>query len=379
MKILFVSEPGLDGVFRHVECLATLLMERGHQVSLAYSSVRGSDRLYRLAQHIEHNGGSTIDLRVGNDPSPADLSAIFRLLSFYRKVAPDIVHAHSAKAGLLVRTSRLLGLKAPIFYTPHAYYKMGSGIRGLKTRLVMAVEYALARIGTTTNLCSTEMAFAQKKLRVPRSRIRIIYNGVDCELFAPPTGNEKRDMRRFLGLPDDALVLGTVGRFSAQKDPLTLYKAFAMVERSERQVLLAHLGKGELVPEVDRFIHSARLNDRVIRVDYSPSPAAFYRALDGFVLSSRYEGMSYALLEALATNLPLLLTRAPGNIDFADFDLSHVYWTTAGNPASLASAIHDWRKRVHETPNHREIALEKFTEDRCVDSVLACYEEGQKR
>ena len=57
---------------------------------------------------------------------------------------------------------------------------------------------------------------------------------------------------------------------------------------------------------------------------------AFYGVLDGFLLGSRYEGMPRVVIEAIATNLPLILTRAPGNLDFAELGLSHVYWAEVG-------------------------------------------------
>ena len=70
-----------------------------------------------------------------------------------------------------------------------------------------------------------------------------------------------------------------------------------------------HVGQGELWEQVDALGAS----ERIIRLRSISSMQGFYGALDGFLLASRYEGMPRAVIEAIATNLPLILTRAPGN------------------------------------------------------------------
>ena len=75
MKVLQVVEPGVDGVFRHVEGLTRFLSGHGVQVSLAYSDVRGSQGLRRLVDEVRLSGGKTLNLAVGNKPSLIDVFA----------------------------------------------------------------------------------------------------------------------------------------------------------------------------------------------------------------------------------------------------------------------------------------------------------------
>jgi hypothetical protein len=117
---MLVSEPGIDGVFRYVESLTRYLLSQGVHVDLAYSSVRGSNDLWDLMEVVEEHGGRTLDLRTGRRPELRDLAAWAVLLRFTKERRPDVIHAHSSKAGALVRAMRFRGVKVPIVYTPHA-------------------------------------------------------------------------------------------------------------------------------------------------------------------------------------------------------------------------------------------------------------------
>ena len=90
---------------------------------------------------------------------------------------------------------------------------------------------------------------------------------------------------------------------------------------------------------------------------------SFYKSLDAFVLASRYEGFSLSLLEAIATNLPLILTRVDGNVDLDQIGLSHLYWAPPNNSDALAGAINSWALSHPIRVNHREIACKYFRDD----------------
>ena len=114
-------------------------------------------------------------------------------------------------------------------------------------------------------------------------------------------------------------------------------------------------------------------SERIIRLRSIPSMEDFYGVLDGFLLGSRYEGTPRAVIEAIAANLPLILTRAPGNDDFAEFGLSHVYWSDVGDKAGLSAAIERWAAASFGGINHREIALKVFQLERCYRDIHAEY------
>jgi glycosyltransferase involved in cell wall biosynthesis len=380
MRVLLVSEPGVDGVFRHVEALAAFLLARGHGVDLAYSDVRGSDRLKQLVIALEAAGGQTLNLRVGNGPSLLDLRALMSLQAWVKKTRPEVIHAHSSKAGALVRALRFLGVPQPIFYTPHAYFGLADQ-GGLKSLLFNGVEVCLGRIGTTMNLSEGEMAFAREVLHVPQSALRLVANPVDTQHFFPAQAQRQRELKCALRVPEDALLLGSVGRLAFQKDPLTMYRAFALALKQCPQLWLYHLGEGELTTECEALAAKLGVAHRIVRQRYLSEPLAFYQALDGMILTSRYEGLSLAVLEALACDLPLILTEVPGNLDFVQMGLSHCWSAGKEDSAGMGSAIQSWvQDRAAARPcNHRETAERRFSQSACFGALVLEYEAALKR
>ncbi len=379
MRILIVVEPGIDGVFRHVEGLIHHLLAEKQEVHLAYSDRRGSVHLERLAALVAGRGGECLNLRTGNAPEPGDLSALARLWSLARRLRPEVVHGHSSKAGVLVRTLPLLGIRARFFYSPHAYYGLAPR-PGKAVHFYNAVERLFGRIGTTVNISNDEAAFATGTLKIPRGKIRIIHNPVDTAVFRPATPDERRQRRSALGFPEDAVVLGALGRLSFQKDPQTLYRAIAPVLRARKDTVLCHCGQGELDGELRLLSRELGIEDRIVRRAYFDEPAGFYQALDGFVLTSRYEaGWPIVVLEALATDLPLIVSDAPGTTDIGAAGLSHCWTAPAGQVASFTAAVESWLadRPAGRPSNHRQTAIERFSPAIAYGAVLDAYRQAE--
>ena len=374
MKALLVTEPGVDGVFRYVETLCHFLDSEGVNVNLAYSDRRGSDRLPKLVAWVEQRGGRTLNLRTSNRPSPADLPAFWNLLRLVRAVRPDVIHSHSSKGGFLARLLPFCGVRAVHFHHPHAYVGMRPR-PGRIDPLYNLIEAVLGRISYTIAVSSDEKNFAHRRLRLPAHRVHLLHNGVDTEVFAPVSAEKKRQLRVELGLPVDQPILGFIGRASEQKDPITLYRAFARAVAERPDVRLFHVGKGELDGELERLTQELGIRDRVLRRTYMATPATFYRVVDGFILTSRYEGFSLAALEALSADLPMILSDAPGITDLLARSLSHVWKAAPGDVDGFARGITAWRDRLGDgtLPNHRVIAETQFDIAGKNAAVLALY------
>lgn len=373
MNVLLVSEPGVNGVFRYVEALAAFLIEEGVTVHLAYSDIRGSDSLRELVARIEKNGGVTLNLNTPNAPALTDIAALRALRALVKQVKPDVIHSHSSKAGALARALRLLGVKTGQLYHPHAYAGMRPK-RGGMDLVYDRIEQLLGRFHVTINCSRDEQSYAFFRLHLPPKRVLYVPNGVDTRHFTPLHPDAKRSLRQALGLPPDALILGALCRNAPQKDPVTLYRAFAKAREQRPDMLLFHVGCGELDGELDRVIATEGLQNHVIRRDSMDTPVDFYRAVDGFMLTSRYEGLSLAVLEALACDLPLILSRAPGNMEFAQLPLSHLWTARIGDVAGFAEAISRWSQTSLKGINHRLVARERFDNRSVFGRVLAIYE-----
>lgn len=372
LRILLVVEPGIDGVFHIVDQLATRLMFEGHAVSLAYSDRRSGSGLKRLIERVQQAGGETLNLRVGNAPEVGDLGAFLRLARMARRWQPDVIHAHSSKAGVLARALVFVGVRARVFYSPHAYYGL-SGRRGLKTKVFNLIESVFGRIGTTCACSQGEAEFGVKALGLPAARIQCVSNPIDVEAFAPQRDQDAAKAR--FGLPADAVVLGTIGRLSFQKHPELLYRSFAAVAGEFPRLHLLHVGQGELDAELQDLARELGIAERITRVQYLDAPREAYAAMDGFALSSRYEGLSLVLLEALACDLPLIVTRVAGVADLQPERLSHCWTADSEDAVGFERALRAWlADRSNDRPrNHRTVATERFGLAQWVERHLALY------
>jgi glycosyltransferase involved in cell wall biosynthesis len=352
-RVLIVCEPGKDGVFDYAKDLITHL-HRNHpeiMVDLAYSSRRGSPALEQFVKEIEARGGKTADMRTGNAPHPADLRACREILRLVREGRPQVIHAHSSKAGGLCRLLRLLrpGFP-PVLYTPNAYFGL-SGKKSPVTFLFNLAESLLGHIGLTINCSSDERDFALRTLRVPPGRLVLIENGVSMERFHPASSREKIASRKEFGIPENVPVIVSVGRDSFQKNYAPLYAAMdRILSDPGLPCFFAHAGAGSaelgatLSPEARRHFKSFEFISAIER---------FMQTADAFILTSRYEGLSLSVLSGVAAGLKLFLTRVLGNRCLQPHGLDEVSWIEPTEDATLLACriekvLREWL--AHPTP-----------------------------
>ena len=378
LRVLLVAEPGWAGVFRHVEGLAGYLHEHGHLVSFAYSDVRGSKGLQALVSRVEERGGMVTNLRVSHAPQVGDLRAWVRLRSLWKKFRPSVVHAHSSKAGALVRLPFLFTPPpVPVFYTPNEYYGMGRP-PGLTNFLFSLVERLLANVGTTINISPDEASFAREHLGLRPENQRLIHNPTRINYFLPATPETKAQARQELGLPSKGWILGTSGRIDFTKDIGTLYRALPSLFAKHPDLRLVHLVTGSLDEKLERMARSLNFRERIQFLAYREDMRPVYQALDGFVMTSRVEaGWPIVILEALSSNLPIVCSTGPGMSNIGRSGLSHCWTASVGDVSGFTRALEAMidDSRQPRPCNHREIALQRFNPEKIYADVVAVYRE----
>ena len=171
---------------------------------------------------------------------------------------------------------------------------------------------------------------------LPRPPVETLYHGLDWS--SRPAPASRAGARAALGIPEDAPVVGTVGNLTAKKDHATLLAASGILRRKVPDLRVVVVGTGPLEEDLRRRRRELGLEDRIIMTGFREDAARLMGAFDVFALSSRYEGLPIALLEAMALGLPAAVTRVGGNAEVVA-DGVHGLLVPAGDPRRLAEAV----------------------------------------
>jgi len=288
--------PGLDpigGAERQLILLAQGLQRRGWRVSVVALSGTGGE----AARELSRQGINFHSLRMSH--SLCDPRGWLRWIWWLRRERPEIVHAHLPHAIWMARWSRLLmpvrvqidTLHTPALgpWTRQMAFRCSSGLPDYTT----AVSHAVADVFDAANL-------------VARARRSVLPNGIDCQRLRPdPVVN----LRWHEGQQEENFLWLAAGRLEPVKNYSVLLRAFAGLPR---HALLAIAGSGSLEASLRAEAAQLQLGERVRFLGFQPDLLPWMQAADGFVLSSLWEGLPMALLEASACALPAVATRLPG-------------------------------------------------------------------
>jgi glycosyltransferase involved in cell wall biosynthesis len=247
----------------------------------------------------------------------------------------DLVHTHSAKAGALGRmAARRAGVPA-VVHSIHGFpfHEFQSPLR---RRSYLAIERRLAR---TTDYFLTDGTFvAAEAVRLkiaPPDRIRAIASPIDEGIAVASHANRRR-ARHLLGLAPGAKVVGTAARLDPQKSPLDMVRAIAGLGRSDVQ--LVWIGDGELRPKTERLIRRLGIAHRCLLLGEREDVTSLLPAFDVFALSSLYEGLPCAAVEAIACGVPVVAT-AVNSVPEIVVPGRTGLLVRPGDPASLGRAL----------------------------------------
>jgi glycosyltransferase involved in cell wall biosynthesis len=296
MRVLLVCQPIDGGVAFHVDTLARQLGRHGVDATVACPPGV-------WARRLDADGIPVIEVPMVRQIAPGTDAAALRRL---RAAAGgfDLVHAHSAKAGVLGRlAARSRGV--PAVYTPHAWSFLAAGGRA-STRLYQHIERTLAA-RTAAIICVSEGERRRGTAVADPGRMVVVTNGV-----TPPDTHVVAGDEPVQRCAHDRVVLGTVARLAPQKGIVYLLEAFAQVRAVRADVRLAIAGDGPLRADLDDHVRRLGIGDDVTFAGAIASPWRFLSGLDLFVLPSLWEGLPYALLEAMAAGLPTVATSVDG-------------------------------------------------------------------
>lgn len=310
---------------------------------------------------------ASLDMRHGR-PDPR---ALLRLAKLLRRFRPAVVHGHMVHANLLTRVARPL-YRAPVVISTVHSTNEGPGWRTIAIRLTDGL------CDFTTGVSHAVVARYLRLGLTSAGKIGVVPNGVDTTEFRPSAAVRQR-MRRCLGV-DERFVWLAVGRIVPEKDYPTLLRAFAELERGRTVgpgAVLLIVGDGSLRQQYESLSARLGIGERVRFLGIRTDVPDVMNAVDGYVLSSAWEGLGVVLQEAAATALPVVATRVGGVPDVV-VDERTGYLVTAGDPRALAGQM---RRLMELSPaarrqvglQGREYVHQSFALERVVDRWEELY------
>lgn len=288
-----------------------------------------------------------------------------RMARLFRRFRPDIVHTRNWTCVDAIVGARLAGVRIVIQGEHGRDARDPEG----RDRLRRGIRHALAPLVTRFVPVSRDLTrWLIEDVGIPRGKITQICNGVDSERFRP---GSRVEARRALGLPEEGAIIGTVGRLDPVKDYAGLIRAFATLPKEPRATLVM-VGDGPCRPDLEQLIRLLGLGERARLVGERDDVPLLLRSLDLFVLSSVGEGIANAILEAMATGLPVVATRVGGNPELVADGVNGLL-VEASAPAALAAAMHRYLADPSFAEQHGRAGRARAESEFSIERMFAAY------
>ena len=335
----------------------------------------------------ETEGVAVLKVPMRREISPLhDLVSLWRLYRTLRSLKPDLVNASTPKAGFLGMLAAKMARVPVRIYT----------LRGLRLETLGGLKrFVTSFTERLASACSSQVVSVSKSLRqvyvgcslAPTSKVVVLgegsSNGVEVERFLPSEKNLRRSeaLRQQLGIPEGALVVGFVGRFTRDKGITELLNASGKILDTfpeTRFLLLGRLVEGD-DPIPVTYVKKLEKHPRMVQVGFVPDTAPYYHLMSVLAFPSHREGLPNAPLESASAGVPVVGFDATGTSDTV-VDGATGLLVARGDEDALAKAIiqllgdDSLRKRMGEAA--RERALKYFSNEKVWERWMRLYNEA---
>lgn len=366
-----VGGSNFGGAAKLILQLAQMSIEDGWQVDILTT-----DPIFQQAARRQGIGVVALDV-IRREIRPWwDLAGLARLYRFLRREHYQVVHTHTSKAGFVGRLAARAGGVPVIVHTIH-----GFAFHERSSRAKRVFYSTLERIASSS--CDRIIAATEFHRRwaldlgvCAPGKIVAIPNGIT----APPPGaaNSTAELRRQWNVQPGECVSLTAGRLASEKGLEDLIEAAAILNKTGRAFRMVLAGDGPLRAQLEALVHNRGVADRVTFLGYREDMADLLEACDLVVLPSIREGLSIALLEAMAAAKPIVTTRIGGNLAAVSHEDTALL-VPPGDPEALTRAIlrcwRDPRLRQRLGAQARFVFERYYTEERMLSSYREVYRE----
>jgi glycosyltransferase involved in cell wall biosynthesis len=373
-----IARLNMGGPALHVAYLTHGLRERGYDTTLVAGSLaRGEDSMEFVARELGIEATHLPELR--RDIAPIrDLQATLRLAQLIRRLRPDILHTHTAKAGAVGRmAAALVGDARPpiVVHTFHGHVlrgyfgpRLSYGFRLLERWLATRTDALVA--------VSPEVRDELVRLGVaPAEKFHVVRVGIELDGRVADVDG-RAETRRRLGIAGESFTVGWVGRMTGVKRTSDVLLAFKRLRERGVDAFLCMIGDGPEREQLERRAHELGIMKRTLFLGYQEEVAPYYAALDAMILPSGNEGTPVSAIEALAAGRPVVATRVGGLPDVVR-EGEDGFLVAPGDVDELADRLEqlagddELRRQMGEAG--RERVLPRYSVERLIDDVDALY------
>lgn len=319
--VLHVAQPTIGGVARYLVDVVA------HQLALGWRIGVVCPPEGELGSRIADAGAALFPWHATRQPGRSIVAEAVRLRRIVAGFRPDVVHLHSAKAGLAGRLA--VRGTMPTVFQPHGWSWLA--VDGVTAAITTRWERSAMR-WTDLLVCVGEGEAAQASAAGVRGPLVVVRNGVDLERFRSVTGAERLAARVAVGVGPEVDLVVCIGRLTRQKGQDVLLRSWPTVRAGHPAAELALVGPGDVVG-----FHAPSTVPGVRFVGPVDDVRPWLSAADLVVFPSRWEGMSLGLLEAMASGRSTIVSDIPGLADVVDDRVGAT--VPADDELSLAEAI----------------------------------------
>ena len=365
LRILHAVRAPVGGIFRHILDIANGQAARGHQVGIIADSLTGGERAAAALAEIEPRLALGVyRLPSRREPHFSDLVAWAQFIRLVRKLNPDVLHGHGAKAGAYVRL-KPKSHDCIRVYTPHGgslHYPPDT----LKGALYARIERALMN---STELFLFESLFArntyQRVIGTPSGLVKCVFNGVTSVEFDA------------IVPADDATDLAYVGEFRHIKGADLLIDAVAQLRAEGRPVTLTLGGDGEETNRLKAQIERLKLGDAVRFIGHVQARYGFSKGRL-LVVPSRGDSMPYVVIEAAAAGVPMIAANVGGIPEIFDVHTGALFPPGSGNDiaAAIRNELDQPAAALSRAEAMRDRIATHFSQDAMVEGIIEGYRQA---
>jgi glycosyltransferase involved in cell wall biosynthesis len=347
----------------------------GYDSMLIYGSVsNGEETFDRLLNKYPGNTVFLPSLR--RNIGPADTIALIQLIKILKKFKPDLVHTHTAKAGMLGRVAgKLVGTKAMV-HTYHGHVLEGY-FNPLMEKMILHSEQTLARgtdkLITVSDRLKTDLS--QRFRIAPAEKFQTIELGLPLERFLHLP--ERGTFRKLCNIDENAIVLGTLGRLVPIKNHHRMLNVFAGLISNfpDHNIHLLIGGTGPLQDDLKKSAIKMQIANRVHFLGLVEDLPAFYADIDLAILTSDNEGTPVTLIEAMAAGKFVVAPDVGGIGDVIDQSTGILVWpnTVEAYIKALATILQQTKRSISD--ELRMGIINRFSPDRLLKDIDTLYKQ----